>query len=745
MSRQAVQSRTAISFSDRNMFADPDYSKPLVLVGTSSQSQEIKKLGAFVSQEVLSSISVVVPDPMTTKVDALLQDNPWPSVVLLDYENDDDKESKQALQKSLYQQGCLIIYVNVQYTSDVALERDTLVPFSDYELCMRPGSDSSYSDQSWQHLQWELTRLIARARLAPAVPGDRQNPVNNAHTLMGDHTFFCSLTFPYITPEAIGPYMAELCKDVDAFEYRVDLLKERDNRFEVLHGMQLLRQYSRQHVARSGALPVEGKVVVDNMPIVYTVRTQNQAGTFPDDRAASIEQMFELLHLGLRGGVEVLDVESAWDADLTETLLSSAEQRYSSQILGSHHVVGSTVSTEGAVQFFRQCSLSGRAHAAKVVLSIDKEESDRQAHEAALIAASLAKQEGAPVIPHIALILGTVGQFSRVINFPFTPVSHDCLPSVAAPGQMTASELLTTRLLTNMLTTKVYTILGHNIDYSVSPQMHGAAFAVTMLPHKYARVDVGSVEEFIKSPLFQSSDFGGSSVTIPHKQAIIPYVDIMSEAASAIGSVNTLIVREEYVSENNGTFKRVVYGDNTDWKGILNPLSRLLGGRVDRNTDWVLILGAGGTARAAAFVARKLGLNILYYNRTPSKADALAESFGGQVLASLEKTGDNSLGCVVQSIQDSSVRAVISTLPASAEFRLPQWLVDEHIPIVFDVNYKPYQTAVLKQAEEAGCNVVRGSEMLWEQGVGQFELWTGRTAPYRVMKEIVLENCQKEK
>ena len=89
---------------------------------------------------------------------------------------------------------------------------------------------------------------------------------------------------------------------------------------------------------------------------------------------------------------------------------------------------------------------------------------------------------------------------------------------------------------------------------------------------------------------------------------------------------------------------------------------------------------------------------------------------------------------------------MISTLPAAAEFLLPPWMLPEdgEKPIVFDVNYKPYYTELLKQAEAAGCSLVRGSEMLWEQGVGQFELWTGRTAPYRVMKQVVLDNCQEQ-
>ena len=86
---------------------------------------------------------------------------------------------------------------------------------------------------------------------------------------------------------------------------------------------------------------------------------------------------------------------------------------------------------------------------------------------------------------------------------------------------------------------------------------------------------------------------------------------------------------------------------------------------------------------------------------------------------------------------------MISTVPAATEFVLPNWFFEGHEerPIIFDVNYKPYSTKLLSQAERFNCPMVRGSEMLWEQGVGQFELWTGRTAPYNVMKEVVLQNC----
>ena len=751
----AADAKTSI-LPEKNIFQN--YDKPIVLIGMSSEKgNELSRLADYLMATQLKT-SQLIPLMDDSGSIRSMQDIAghcrWPDVAVIDFQQTlatDKSNQLSDLVQSFYESGHLAIFVNVDPSSSGMseeakalkrkIEESTLVPNSDYELCIR--DEGTADDNAWEHIEWEMSRLLARARLIPPIPGDKTRTTNSAHLTMGDHTFFLSLSFPEISQ--VEPFVESMCADVDAMEYRTDLLTCRDNRFDLLYGMQLLRRYCRPHTRRSPALPFVGSVIEDCMPIVYTVRTANQAGTYPDDEEG-IDSMFRVLEWGLRGGVEVLDVESAWDSQKTNSLLDRAEERYSSQILGSHHVVKKEVATEEAVLFFQKCALNGRAHGAKVVLSITDEERDRMAYEAALIAAELAEQDKNPVIPHISLVLGDVGQFSRVINFPFTPVTHESLPFKAAPGQMTSNEIMTTRLLTNIFEKKTFAILGHNIAYSVSPQMHGAAFAATRLPHQYVRVDVPTVEEFVQSDFFKSNDFGGTSVTIPHKQAIIPYVDSMSDAAKAIGSVNTIIIKEEFADDE---FKRVVYGDNTDWRGIYNPLNRLLGSGVNPSSEYALILGAGGTARAAAYVAKKLGLQCIYYNRTPSKAQDLVESFGGTVITSLDEQYSPesiSLGGILGKKPGNKVRVVISTLPAAAEFLLPPWMLPEdgEKPIVFDVNYKPYYTELLKQAEAAGCSLVRGSEMLWEQGVGQFELWTGRTAPYRVMKQVVLDNCQEQ-
>jgi shikimate-5-dehydrogenase/3-dehydroquinate dehydratase type I len=729
--------------TERNMFHD--YDKPILLVGYSSDGDELNKVASsFLSDNFPNVDDATIVLPSDDLVNSI-EEYSWPSLIVVDFSSDLSLESKYSeMVQTLYaDHGLLSIHVNVMAAkmpddvTDRKLGLDGfLIQNSDYELCIQDEGSLEVDDPHWEHVQWEFSRLIARSRMVPAVPGAKEPTTNTAHLTMGENAFFLSLSFPEISE--VEPYVEQMCLDVDAMEYRTDLLKCRDSRFDLIYGMQLLRRYCRPHVVRVPALPFGGQILEDVMPIVYTVRTQNQAGTYPDDEAG-ISKMFDMLEWGLRGGVEVLDVESAWDKEKTESLLTKAETRYASQILGSHHVVGEEIATDEAVRLFQQCALDGRAHGAKVVLSIDSNDKDRMAHEAALIASALAEKEQKPVIPNISLILGDVGKFSRIINFPFTPVTHESLPFKAAPGQMSASEIMAARVLMKIVESKRYAILGHNIAYSVSPQMQGTAFEAARLPHQYGLADVETVEEFVESDFFKAGNFGGCSVTIPHKQAIIPYVDVLSDAASTIGSVNTLIVRDEIDGE---AYKRVIYGDNTDWKGIFNPLERKVG--VQSGEDFALILGGGGTARAASYAASKLGLKRLYYNRTPAKAADLAESFGGQVLNTLDETGDGSLGDSLSA--GGSLKVVISTLPAAAEFVLPEWLVASGVEntVIFDVNYKPYHTKLLTQAEEVGCDVVRGSEMLWEQGVGQFEAWTQRTAPYAVMKAVVLQNCLPE-
>lgn len=704
------------------------YDKPVIIIGNSGASDELNRIAKSFATSISNGMDIDEESINAKgKSDAIIID--------LAAVSDDEKSAALDKVKEFYSNDYLVVFVNVQGQNGDS--EQTLIDNSDYELCIK--AEDSADDEKFENMEWQFQRLLARALLPLAVPGSSEPSINTADLTMGDNAFFLSLSFPKITDAE--PYIEAMCQDVDAMEFRADLLECRDDRFELLYSLQKIREMCRPHATRAPVLPYLGEVIDDSLPVVYTVRTAHQAGTYPDDEEG-IAKMFDLLQLGLRGGVEVLDVESAWDADKTDKILKQVEDRYATQVLGSHHVVGEKVSDEEALAINRRCGLGGRAHGAKVVLSIEEEKDDHQALYAGQKSREIAAEAGEPVIPHLGLILGDVGKYSRVLNIPFTPVTHESLPFVAAPGQMTASELMATRLIMGLVPPMKYGILGHNISYSVSPAMQGAAFAAARLPHSYGLIDMPDVEEFVNSDLWNDEVFGGCSVTIPHKQAIIPHLDELTEAAQEIGAVNTVIVKKP-VEEGES---RTLIGDNTDWKGIFNPLNRQLGsGSSSEKVGVALILGGGGTARAAAYAATQLGLEKVYYNRTPAKAEDLAKAFGGAVALSTEEEGPDSIGSILEGM-NGEARVVISTLPAAAEFELPSWFVEnaksaDRKPIIFDVNYKPYWTNLLRQADDQDFPIVRGSEMLWEQGVGQFELWTGRTAPYKVMKEVVLANC----
>ena len=262
-------------------------------------------------------------------------------------DDDDDDEEKEDNGKS----------ENSAEVADDCTAETTLRTISTPDQFTQLADLTTKQSTAWSGVEWELTRLVARAILPPPKPGApssvKQAVVGqNAELTIGYNTFFLSIVFPDMWD--VEPYVQAMCLDVDAMEFRADLLGKRTDRFEILHSVQVLRRLCQPHVVRAPALPLVGLEVIDDaMPIVFTVRTAGQAGTWPDD-ADGIADMFRVLELGLRGGVEVLDVESSWDPAKTDSLLSLAEERYTSNILGSYHEVPNAVTMDRAVELYHQ-------------------------------------------------------------------------------------------------------------------------------------------------------------------------------------------------------------------------------------------------------------------------------------------------------------------------------------------------------------------------------------------------------
>jgi len=247
-----------------------------------------------------------------------------------------------------------------------------------------------------------------------------------------------------------------------------------------------------------------------------------------------------------------------------------------------------------------------------------------------------------------------------------------------------------------------YGIIGWPLGHSKSPLLHNWGLRMSGLPGKYEAwpTEPKKLKAFMAE--VRARRIKGVSVTIPHKQAVIAYLDGLTERATRVGAVNTLFWAGGKL-----------LGDNTDVAGIVVPLAPYREGLAS-----ALVLGAGGAARAACAALQELGLaEIAVTNRTAAKAQALARDFGIQAVDWEERaTRPWSL--------------VLNTTPLGMKGEhqgLSPWPADgfAHVGLVFDLVYNPVRTALLEDAKNAGVQVLSGLQMFLQQGLAQFEIWTG--------------------
>lgn len=264
--------------------------------------------------------------------------------------------------------------------------------------------------------------------------------------------------------------------------------------------------------------------------------------------------------------------------------------------------------------------------------------------------------------------------------------------------------------------TKTFGILGNPVHHSLSPAMHNAAFSTLELNSVYIPLPAGDLQAAVAG--LSALGFSGASVTIPHKQEVIRHVDVLDPVARKIGAVNTLVFQED---ENART---VVYGYNTDWMGA----NRALDEEIKLQGCRVLILGAGGSARAIGYGLLEAGAEIIVANRTRSRGENLAAALGCRF-------------CPLDMLETVSADVLVNTTsvgmtPNDGEIPLSPALLPR-FSVVMDIVYAPLQTRLLGEAARAGCRVVNGLAMLLYQGAAQFKLWTGTEAPVEVMRQVL--------
>jgi len=277
------------------------------------------------------------------------------------------------------------------------------------------------------------------------------------------------------------------------------------------------------------------------------------------------------------------------------------------------------------------------------------------------------------------------------------------------------AESILSKLRPNTTPIKTCLVIKGNDSPSMSPAMHNAAYKALGIDSEYTFRPMQIKPEELADAMhndLRSSAIHAFAVTIPHKETILKYLDDIDETANQIGAVNTVL-------NINGKLK----GYNTDWQGAINTLLKF----TSLKNKKVALLGSGGTARAIAYGLSKQGCEIRIYSRNQNTASAIAKQFGCKTYTWNER--------------EDAVKAdiIINTTPIGKEDDATplsgEGIHEKHI--IFDVNYKKGNTQLLNLAKSKNAIIINGLEMLLQQGMLQFELYTGLKAPENGMRRAL--------
>ncbi|MEO8372383.1 MAG: shikimate dehydrogenase [Candidatus Solibacter sp.] len=431
--------------------------------------------------------------------------------------------------------------------------------------------------------------------------------------------------------------------------------------------------------------------------LLATCRRHQNHGKFN----GSIEEQLAVLDLAVRNGAHAIDIEIE-TAEVAQDKLGGFRGR--TFVIVSYHNFEATPPMDTVVNRVMKV----QADAYKIVTTARKPSDNVRV---------LAAAKALPKHKLIVLAMGELGFPTRVLSPVFGGVYTYAAPMYAdgtAAGQV-GSRFLRHLYRVEKLgkTAKIYGVIADPIRHSISPAVHNRAFQSKRVDAVYLPflVSPACLRDFFS--LAAKLPLSGFSVTIPHKQKIIRYLDAVEPLAKRIGAVNT-------VWRKAGKWR----GTNTDAAGVTGPLSRLL--KIANSS--VLIVGNGGAARSAACALADAGAKISLVGRNPDRVRALAKVCGAESL-------------LKEQAEARHFDAVVHATPLGMFPHVNECFFEDKIPaeIVFDMVYNPLETVLVKHAREQGKTVVPGLEMFIEQAVRQFEIWTGETAPRNVMQKAALE------
>jgi len=469
---------------------------------------------------------------------------------------------------------------------------------------------------------------------------------------------------------------AEVDSGETFLEFRLDYLPQ------PMDGVRAIRQFLEQY---------------PECALLATCRRHQNHGRYN----GSISEQLRILDAAIEAGARAVDVEieSAEDAAAQLPAL-----RTKAQLVVSFHNYSGTPAVEPILRRMMRIP----ADVYKLVTTAKKPSDNYRV-------LSLSRSNGK--VPMVMLAMGEAGLPTRVLA-----TAYGASFSYASPtaGAGTASGQLNARQLRNLYriekftkNAKVYGVIADPIRHSISPAVHNRAFQSRRMDAVYVPflVHPAQLKDFFL--LAGKLPVTGMSVTLPHKQKIIRYLDVLDPLARRIGAVNTVVRKA-------GKWR----GWNTDVDGILTPLAK----RVKIAKSTVLVVGNGGAARGAAFALSDAGAKVTVVGRNPDRVRALAKASGAAPLMREQLPGTH-------------FDAVIHATSLGMWPHVDECFFQGKIPgdVIFEMVYNPLETQLIKRAKAEKKEVVDGLQMFVEQAVRQFELFTGESAPRPAMERAAIE------
>jgi len=436
-------------------------------------------------------------------------------------------------------------------------------------------------------------------------------------------------------------------------------------------------------------------------PMVATIRRPSDGGRFPGDE----EERMMLLRQAIVAGFDWVDLET----DIADKIPRFGTVK---RIVSYHNL--HEVPEDLEIIYERMC----RQDADVVKLAVTATQSTENIRLLKLL------QEA--TTPTVALCMGDLGTCTRILaakyGAPFAYAAFNKERNIA-PGILSFQELHKVYHYEKIdADTKVFGVIGDPVGHSLSPLIHNRAFEKSGINAVYVpfRVPRSELANFLQ--YFEWLPVHGYSVTIPHKETVAKLPGKHDQAVEDVGAANTLVRTE--------TGWRIY---NTDAQAALDSLvAHLPAGEDGRPTPishrTVLLLGAGGVARALAHMLHREGVNLTISNRTHERAAALAEEIGCRVI---EWEGRHTILC------DTLVNCTsVGMYPNMDESPVHHSILKPGL-FVFDTIYTPETTMLIREAQQRGCFTLTGVDMFVRQAAAQFKLFTGKDAPVDLMTEVV--------